>query len=75
MNDVAALALARTDRDRYADRIEAIISASVHDCLELGAFCAFSEVSSAHVQDSNGCWAQTWSAATLLELMIELDRA
>lgn len=75
MNHIAALALSRIDRPRYAERIERIIEASIHDCLELGAFCAFSEVSSAHVQDSNGCWAQTWSAATFLELMESLGRA
>jgi hypothetical protein len=69
MNHLAAIALARLDRERYRERIEAIIDASVHDCLELGAFLGLSEVSSAHRQDSNGCWAQTWSAATLLELL------
>ena len=74
MNHLAALALARLDRDRYAERIRAIIDASVHDSLELGAFLGLSEVSSAHRHDSNGCWAQTWSAATLLELLEELER-
>jgi glycogen debranching enzyme len=69
MNHLAGLALVRLDRERYGERIEAIIEAAVHDCLELGAFCGLSEVSSAHQQDSNGCWAQTWSAATLLELL------
>lgn len=74
MNHLCALALTQFNRERYADRIDAIIEASVHDCLELGAFLGFSEVSSAHVQDSNGCWAQTWSAATFIELLETLER-
>lgn len=74
VNHLAALALARLDRNAYRERIEAIIAASLVDCFERGAFCAFSEVSSAERQDSNGCWAQTWSASTFLELMGELDR-
>ena len=71
MNHIAGLALTRLNRDRYQERVDAIVDASVHDCLELGAFLGLSEVSSAYVQDSNGCWAQTWSAATLLELLDE----
>lgn len=74
VNHLAALSLARLDRAAYGDRIEAIVNASMVDCFERGAFCAFSEVSSAQRQDSNGCWAQTWSAATFLELMSELER-
>ncbi|MFT4308584.1 MAG: amylo-alpha-1,6-glucosidase [Candidatus Woesearchaeota archaeon] len=74
MNHLTALALHRLDRERYQDRVEAIIEAAVRDSLELGAFLGLSEVSSAHSQDSNGCWAQTWSAATLLELFDELER-
>ena len=68
MNNIAAIVLSRTDAERFATQIDGIVAASVRDCLEQGAIGACSEISSACEQRSFGCYAQTWSAATLVEL-------
>jgi glycogen debranching enzyme len=49
------------------DRAKAILRASMHDLLSLGVAGHASEISSARVQESAGCYAQAWSASTLLE--------
>ena len=68
VNNIAAMALFSVNSQKYSSHINAIFKASVDDCLRQGALCYFSEISSASKQESKGCWAQTWSASTFLEL-------
>jgi hypothetical protein len=79
VNNIAAMALWRTGKEgsmdgasgnedsALRDRAKAILRASMHDLLSLGVAGHASEISSARVQESAGCYAQAWSASTLLE--------
>jgi len=68
VNNIAAMAMGAVNKEKYDAIIGEIYGASVDDCIRLGAFCYSSEISSATRQESKGCWAQTWSASTFLEL-------
>ena len=72
VNNLAAIAMRRVDPIKYRDRVNRLRDASVHDLLWLGISGHASEVSSAEAQRAEGCLAQAWSAATLLELLDEL---
>jgi len=68
INNIVALALAAVDPEGYADEISSITSASTSD-LHQGFLHHASEISSASHQTPKGCWAQAWSASTLVELL------
>jgi len=69
VNNIAAMALYEIDPQYYSKQIQKIIFASAKDITELGFSGHASEVSSAVVQEAQGCYAQAWSAATFVELM------
>lgn len=69
VNNIAAIALWKTNRQRYLKYVEKIRSASLEDYFYLGAIGACSEISSAEQQESFGCFSQAWSYSTLDELL------
>ncbi len=74
VNNIAAIAMFRLDRERFKDRILGILNSSTDDILFAG-FCGHhSEISSAGEFEPLGCFAQAWSAATFIELVDELAR-
>ena len=74
INNLAALCMLRLNRSKYKEYIYKIIEASVHDMLYSGFIGHCSEISSAKERSSFGCWAQAWSAATLVELLHEVHK-
>jgi hypothetical protein len=75
VNNMAAMALHTIDPEGYKTHVDAIVRASVHDLLALGFAGHTSEISSAAAQEAAGCYAQAWSASTLLELLQRIERA
>lgn len=69
VNNIAAIALFSLNPHKYHDYIEAILAASTRDLLAQGYAGHASEISDAAEQNPMGCFAQAWSAATLVELM------
>lgn len=67
INNMAALSLARIDPVYYATKIVKIIEASAKEIMTMGAVGHHAEVSSAAIQQSQGCLAQAWSAALYIE--------
>jgi len=65
--------LHRINREKYRDKIEAIIRASTDEILWSGAIGHHAELSSAEAMRSEGCLAQAWSAASYIELMHEIN--
>jgi glycogen debranching enzyme len=72
INNLAAIVLARFDRERYKDHIGHILKASTDEILYHGACGHHAELSSAIEMRSQGCLAQAWSAAMYVELIDEL---
>lgn len=75
VNNMAALALHAIDPDGYSNEVRQITDASMRDLLEQGFAGCSSEISSANSQIAGGCYAQAWSASTLLELLLKLESA
>ena len=73
INNLAAIVLHRINREKYRDKIEAIIRASTDEILWSGAIGHHAELSSAEAMRSEGCLAQAWSAASYIELMHEIN--
>lgn len=72
LNNLAAIIMARVDRERFSGYIDKIISASVQDILFSGCIGCASEISSAEKIDSFGCYNQAWSNALFIEMVDEL---
>jgi hypothetical protein len=72
VNNIAAIAMARADKNRFKNYIAKIFEASKKDILWHGAIGCASEISSAQTYDPVGCFNQAWSASTFLELCAEL---
>ncbi len=72
VNNIAAISLYEVDKRFFKAFIEKILDASVEDNLFKGFIGHCSELSSAAVQDASGCWCQSWSSATLIELAQKL---
>lgn len=72
LNNLAAVALHRLDAKAYEPWVRKIRDASVNEMLYSGWAGHCAEVSSASYLESAGCWAQAWSAASLVELLAEL---
>jgi glycogen debranching enzyme len=75
VNNFAAIAMNRLDKNHYAKYINRIYHASREEMLFSGFVGACAEVSSAKELRSEGCLAQAWSAATFLELLHEMNGA
>ena len=73
VNNMAAMALHAIDPVRFGDYVGRIAAASMHDLLAHGYAGHASELSNAIDQEPAGCYAQAWSASTLLELLQSLD--
>lgn len=72
LNNLAAIAMYKVDKIRYANYIAEIIAASTKDILWLNALGSASELSSAEFQTGQGAFNQAWSNATFIELIHEL---
>jgi glycogen debranching enzyme len=72
INNISAIALNRICPEDYKEEIEKILKASTREILFSGAPGHHAELSSAFDLRSEGCFAQSWSAATYLELAREL---
>ena len=72
LNNLAALCMFRIDSTGFEDKIIRIIEASSKEILWKGAVGHHAEVSSAARLSSKGCFAQAWSAAMFIELMMEV---
>jgi len=71
LNNISALVMQKLDAKGFERQINRIVKASTHEMLHLGASGFSAEVSSASQLRSEGCVAQLWSIATLLELLEE----
>ncbi len=69
VNNIAALVLSKVGAKKFEQEIKAIIAASTRDILWSGLAGHHSELSSANDFLSVGCLAQSWSAATYLEMI------
>jgi glycogen debranching enzyme len=74
MNNYAAIAMHRLDKVYYAKYIDRILHAGKEELLFSGFIGASAELSSSKELRSEGCLAQAWSAASLVELMFELKK-
>jgi len=72
VNNIAAIAMNRVDKNRFKDYIKKIFEAGKNDILWNGAIGCAGEISSAQSYDPAGCPNQAWSNATFLELCAEL---
>jgi hypothetical protein len=71
INNIAAIVMLRIDKKKFERQINKILHASTHELTQMGASGFSAEVSSAEQLRSEGCIAQAWSMATLLELLEE----
>lgn len=69
INNIVTLALFSTDPHRFQTYIDALMKSATQDLLFEGFIGHASEISDASSQKPAGCWAQAWSAATLIELL------
>ncbi|MFH1649038.1 MAG: amylo-alpha-1,6-glucosidase [Candidatus Woesearchaeota archaeon] len=72
INNVAAIVMNRVDSNLFKYYVHKIKKASVEEMLFHGFVGHCAEISSAAKMESKGCWAQAWSAGTLIELLVEL---
>ncbi len=72
INNLAAIAMLRLNRKKYAYQINKILEASTSDILWKGIIGAHSELSSAGQLRAEGCLNQAWSNAMYVELADEI---
>lgn len=72
INNLAALVMHKTDKDKFRKNIRKIIDASTEEILWKGCIGCHSELSSAKQLESNGCWSQAWSSAMFIEMVDEV---
>jgi len=75
INNYAALAMHRLDKEYYAKQISRILQASKEELLFSGFIGCSAEISSAKSMRSEGCLSQAWSNASLIELLYEMHSA
>lgn len=68
INNIAAICLIKLDKKKYEKYIDKIYNASKNEILSKGCIGDASEVSSASFLSSKGCFSQTWSLASFIEL-------
>lgn len=71
INNLAALCMFRNNPIEFDGKIKKIIKASSNELLWNGSIGDHAEISSASHLSSKGCFAQAWSAAMFIELIIE----
>jgi len=69
LNNIAAIQLLLVDKKEFSIKAKIILEASLKDLKSLGAVGCCSEISSAKSQTAEGCLNQSWSSATLIELI------
>jgi len=74
INNYAALAMHRLDKEHYSKQISRIVHASKEEMLFSGFIGCCAELSSAKQMKSEGCLSQAWSTASLIELLHEMHR-
>ena len=74
LNNLAAICLIRVNKTRYKKYITKILEASIKDTLWNGYIGFSSELSSSSQLKAEGCKAQSWSSAMLIELIQELKK-
>jgi glycogen debranching enzyme len=72
LNNIIALVLHRTDREKYKDYVRKLLKSSTNQILYSGIISHLAELTSASKMESNGCLAQAWSVAFYIELINEL---
>jgi predicted glycogen debranching enzyme len=72
LNNLIALVLHRTDRDKYKTQINMLLKSSTDQLLYSGIISHLAELSSASKMESAGNLAQAWSVAFYIELINEL---
>jgi glycogen debranching enzyme len=72
INNLAAIVLHRTNKEKFEKLIHAILCASTTEILWKGAIGHHTELSSARELTSEGCLSQAWSAAMYIEMVHEL---
>lgn len=72
LSSLAAIVMARIDREYFRKYIDKILQAGIKDILYKGFIGDHSEVSSASQQKAEGTLCQAWSAAMFIELVHEL---
>ncbi len=72
INNLSAIILHRTNPKKYKQYVDKILNASTAELMTLGIPGVAGELSSAEHLTSEGCWLQTWSNATYVELCYEL---
>ncbi len=71
INNLAALVLSRTNKDRFKSEIKKIAQASTEEILWKGCVGCHSELSDAKELSGKGCFSQAWSSAMYLEMIDE----
>lgn len=72
INNIAAICLHRLNKEKYFPYIKKILDASTEDMLFKGFIGYSSELSSISRLEPGGCFCQTWSIATYIELVHEM---
>lgn len=72
VNNYAAIALNKLGDSKLKKLAEKIVEASSEEILWKGMIGCHTELSSAKEPRSEGCWSQTWSNASFIELVNEL---
>jgi len=75
INNIAAIELLSMKNSEFNVKAKLIFEASIKDMLFNGALGCCSEISSAKEQRAEGCLNQSWSAATLIELIHYLNNS
>ena len=73
INNIVATQLYAVDSKEFAVKIQSILDASLKDLFFSGVIGGSSEISSAGMQTGEGCLNQSWSSATLIELIYLLS--
>ncbi|MBW2964589.1 hypothetical protein KY363_03955 [Candidatus Woesearchaeota archaeon] len=71
INNLAAICLHRNNAIVFEEKVKRIVEASSEEMLWHGAIGHHAEVSDASHLASRGCFAQAWSAAMFIELVME----
>jgi hypothetical protein len=72
INNLAAIAMYRLNKEKYDTYIQKIMHASTQDILYWGFIGYASELASSGWFKSGGCLCQTWSITTFIELIHEM---
>lgn len=72
LNNIAALCMYNLDKNKYFSYVKKILNASTEDMLFKGFIGYSSELTSSSILKPGGCFCQTWSIATYIELIHEM---